>query len=186
MTSGGAALPPTDTICSSTTAGSSRMVEPGQRQPELTLPVEDEMLAGGGNEPVQQKDDDDKNSWCETVTDPALWGNISSDKVKSVLIERGPSSFHNRRAKYPASTRDCGLGGRVRSLTNDMMCSRLPNGQLAPREWVVYSPSTGHVFCFACKLFGATKNAFVGGFVTGNIHIAYQNTRGAPSKCPTC
>ncbi|KAL7391746.1 hypothetical protein ABVT39_014009 [Epinephelus coioides] len=148
FSSGGAALPPTDTVADnacSTTAGSSR---------------------AAGNEPesaVPQRDDDE-DSWCETVTDPALWGNISSGKVKSVLIVRGPSSFQNRRAKYPASTRDCGLGGRVRSLTNDMMCSRLPNGQLAPREWVVYSPSTGHVFCFACKLFGVTKNAFVDGF----------------------
>lgn len=169
FSSGGAALPPTDTVADnacSTTAGSSRAAEPGQPElSPLTSPAEDEMLAAG-NEPesaVQQRDDDE-DSWCETVTDPALWGNISSDKVKSVLIERGPSSFQNRRAKYPASTRDCGLGGRVRSLTNDMMCSRLPNGQLAPREWVVYSPSTGHVFCFACKLFGVTKNAFVDGF----------------------
>ncbi|KAL7395864.1 hypothetical protein ABVT39_024568 [Epinephelus coioides] len=169
FSSGGAALPPTDTVADnacSTTAGSSRAAEPGQPElSPLTSPAEDEMLAAG-NEPesaVPQRDDDE-DSWCETVTDPALWGNISSDKVKSVLIERGPSSFQNRRAKYPASTRDCGLGGRVRSLTNDMMCSRLPNGQLAPREWVVYSPSTGHVFCFACKLFGVTKNAFVDGF----------------------
>ena len=29
---------------------------------------------------------------------------------------------------------------------------------------MVYSPSTGRVFCFACKLFGATKKAFVDGF----------------------
>uniref|UniRef100_A0A672HX76 TTF-type domain-containing protein n=1 Tax=Salarias fasciatus TaxID=181472 RepID=A0A672HX76_SALFA len=116
--------------------------------------------SGGATLPSTNDDD----SWCETVTDPALWRNISSDRVKSVLIERGPSSSQNRRAKYPASTRDCGLGGRTRSLTNDMMCSRLPNGQLAPRERVVYSPSTGQIFCFACKLFGATKNAFVDGF----------------------
>jgi len=162
---GGAALPPADNA-SGTMVGSRRAAEPGQ--PELSplvSPAEDEMLAAR-NKPESdvQQTDDDEDSWCETVTDPALWGNISSDKVKSVLIERGPSSFHNRQAKYPASARDCGLGCRVRSLTNDMMCSRLPNGQLTPREWVVYSPSTGHVYCFACKLFGATKNAFVDGF----------------------
>ncbi len=91
--SGGAALPPTDTICSSTTAGSSRTAEPGQWQPELTSPAEDEMLAGGRNKPIQQKDDDDEDSWCETVTDPALWGNISSDKIKSVLMKEGPLPF---------------------------------------------------------------------------------------------
>ncbi|KAL7400230.1 hypothetical protein ABVT39_008832 [Epinephelus coioides] len=85
FSSGGAALPPTDTVADnacSTTAGSSRAAEPGQPElSPLTSPAEDEMLAAG-NEPesaVPQRDDDE-DSWCETVTDPALWGNISSDK----------------------------------------------------------------------------------------------------------
>lgn len=149
-----------------TTACCSLAVAAETGQTELnpvTLPVDEILAAGNEPESAVQQRDDDEDSWCETVTDPALWGNIFSGKVKSVLIERGPSSFHNRQRKYPASTRDCRLGGRVRSLTNDMMCSRLPNGQLAPREWLVYSPSTGHVFCFACKILGAT-NAFVDGF----------------------
>lgn len=82
-----------------TTEGSSLAVaaETG-RQTELspvTSPV-DEMLAAG-NEPESavglQLRDDDEDSWCETVTDPALWGNISSGKVKSVLIEKGPLHF---------------------------------------------------------------------------------------------
>ncbi|KAI6647158.1 Zinc finger MYM-type protein 1-like [Oopsacas minuta] len=36
------------------------------------------------------------------------------------------------------------------------------------REWLLYSPSTGLIFCFACKLFDDVKSQFSnGGFVTG-------------------
>lgn len=123
----------------------------------FTSPVEEkDGLPAAENEPdqsaVRQRGDEDYH-WYETIPDPALWRNISSDKIKTNLIERGPSLFHNRRAKYPASARHCGLGGRVGLLRN-YMCRRLPNGQVVPRQWLLYTPSTGHVFCFACKLFG--------------------------------
>ena len=29
----------------------------------------------------------------------------------------------------------------------------LPSGETKPRHWLLYSPSTGRVFCFVCRLF---------------------------------
>lgn len=81
-----------------------------------------------------------------------------------MLIDRGPAAFHNRMSKYPASTRDGGLGGKVRSFTNDLIYCRLPNGERVSRDWITYSPSTGNIYCFACMLFSTKKHQFVSGF----------------------
>uniref|UniRef100_A0A3B1JTW1 TTF-type domain-containing protein n=1 Tax=Astyanax mexicanus TaxID=7994 RepID=A0A3B1JTW1_ASTMX len=70
----------------------------------------------------------------------------------------------NRSAKYPASVRDRGIGGTSRSFTNALLSCSLPNGQTVTRQWLLYSPSTGCVYCFACKLFSSKHNTFVHGF----------------------
>ncbi len=90
--------------------------------------------------------------WIYQVSDPALWGAINED-TRAVLIDRGPAAFHNRKSKYPASSRNGGLGGKVRSLSNDLLCCQLLNGEKVSRDWTTYSPSTGNIFCFACILF---------------------------------
>ncbi|KAL7870428.1 hypothetical protein SRHO_G00079250 [Serrasalmus rhombeus] len=36
--------------------------------------------------------------------------------------------------------------------------------QTVTRQWLLYSPSTGCVYCFACKLFSSKHNTFVHGF----------------------
>uniref|UniRef100_A0A673NLW3 TTF-type domain-containing protein n=1 Tax=Sinocyclocheilus rhinocerous TaxID=307959 RepID=A0A673NLW3_9TELE len=97
------------------------------------------------------KEDDDPNSWCNTVTDPALWKNTSSDKVKSILIRRGAAPFQNQSSKYPA-------------FTNSLLSCSLPNGQTVSRQWLLYSPSNGCIYCYSCKLFSTKYNAFVDGF----------------------
>ena len=50
-------------------------------------------------------------------------------------------------------------------LTNEQLTCRLPNGQVVDRQWVTYSPSTGNIYCFPCKLFSSQKSqAFVTGY----------------------
>lgn len=109
-------------------------------------------------------DAEDSNSWCDTVTDPALWQYPISDVGKSILIGRGAAAFQNRSGSYPASVRDRAMGGVSRSFTNSLRNSSLPNGQSVSRQWLMYSPSTGCVFCFACKLFSSKHSSFVDGF----------------------
>jgi hypothetical protein len=104
-----------------------------------------------------------EEDWMYKECDPALWGAFN-EKARSVLTERGSTAFQNRRNTYPASLRDGGLGGKARSLTNDLFTCHLPNREKLAREWLLYSPSTGNVFCFACMLFSSKKNQFVTGF----------------------
>lgn len=113
---------------------------------------------------VNTGDEQGASPWFDTVTDPACWGDTQSDEAKTVLIERGVKVFQNRRASYPASARDSGMGGKTRVLTNDQLKCTLPNGQVVDREWVTYSPSTGSIYCYACKLFSCKSHSFVSGF----------------------
>lgn len=104
------------------------------------------------------------NSWCETVNDPALWPSAITEQAKSILVSRGAVAFQNRSEKYPASIRDMTMGGSTRSFTNSLIKCSLPNGQSVKRQWLLYSPSSGCIYCFACKLFSSKCNAFVNGF----------------------
>ena len=81
-----------------------------------------------------------------------------------LAIANGPATYHNRADKYVASARNDGM--KTRCLTNDLLQCQLPNKQSVSRDWMVYSPSTGMVYCFACKcLAGAGQpNAFTSGY----------------------
>lgn len=96
-------------------------------------------------------------------TDPELWGAIT-DHVREVAVSQGPAAYQNRAPKYPASVRDIGIGSKTRSLINDLLHCCLPNNKVVSREWLIYSPSAGMVYCFACKLLSSQCNAFTSGF----------------------
>lgn len=81
-------------------------------------------------------------------SDPALWGPLT-ETLREEAIHRGPAAFQNRASRYPASVRESGLGCRTRSLTTDLLNCRLQNNEVVPREWLLYSPSTGNVYCYA-------------------------------------
>ncbi|XP_013873629.1 TATA-binding protein-associated factor 2N isoform X2 [Austrofundulus limnaeus] len=96
--------------------------------------------------------------------DPALWGDIT-ERLREEAISMGPAAFQNRSSYYPASGRESRLGGRwTRHLTNDLFHCQLPNNQIVSREWLLYSPSTGSVYCYACKLLSSQKHSFISGF----------------------
>ena len=97
-------------------------------------------------------------------SDPGLWGDITEELVE-MAISKGAAAFQNRAPKYPASVRDIGLGGKTRAL-NDLLHCCLPNKEVVPRDGLIYSPSAGMVYCFACKLLSsqAQHNAFTSGF----------------------
>ena len=76
-------------------------------QPPLAFATANDVTRDFLTSPVKQTEEmgveneiGDADLWCETVTDPALWENYASDKAKTILIERGASTFQNRRAKY--------------------------------------------------------------------------------------
>ncbi|KAL7399753.1 hypothetical protein ABVT39_001069 [Epinephelus coioides] len=90
------------------------------REPEPELEPE-EHATGSPPQPVASCSHSTGSSqWMYEVSDLALWGEVS-ESARAVLIDGGPAAFHNCMSRYPASTRDCGLGGKVRSFTNDLL-----------------------------------------------------------------
>ena len=53
------------------------------------------------------------------TVDPAMWKDTSSDRTKTILIQRGAAEFHNGRSTYPASARDRTIGVKNRQSSVD-------------------------------------------------------------------
>uniref|UniRef100_A0A674JMD8 TTF-type domain-containing protein n=1 Tax=Terrapene triunguis TaxID=2587831 RepID=A0A674JMD8_9SAUR len=49
--------------------------------------------------------------------------------------------------------------GRTRKLCDTAFNQVFPNGEIIERPWLIYSPSTGCVFCFVCKLFSLNSTS---------------------------
>jgi len=158
--------------CSPVTATCSSAVTPASPHPSPDTNEADRdhdsrdppVLIADINSATPLQPEHENQEWLNNVTDPALWEDTSSDRIKSVLIERGAAVFQNRRSNYPASARDRTIGGKNRYFNNDLRSCCLPNGQTVTREWIMYSPSNGNIYCFACKLFSNKCHQFVEGF----------------------
>lgn len=85
-------------------------------------------------------------------TDPALWPSALTHTVRTFLIEKGPCRDTSYRYPKDASNRH---------FSNEFYQRKLPNGETANRQWLVYSKSKDAVFCFCCKLFANSKNRFI-------------------------
>ncbi|KYN20533.1 Zinc finger MYM-type protein 1 [Trachymyrmex cornetzi] len=57
----------------------------------------------------------------------------------------------NKNADFSKSKRQ--YTDKTRMLTKNIFNRKLANGELQPRSWLVYSESTGHIFCGTCRLF---------------------------------
>lgn len=96
--------------------------------------------------------------------DPTQWGSIT-ESVWEEIILKGVSAFQNQAAKYPASSRRGDeASSKSHSLTNEVLTQNLYNGKTISREWIIYSASTGEMYCFACKDLSTHCTAFVTGF----------------------
>ena len=84
--------------------------------------------------------------------DPALWS--VNDSMITYWLQMGPESCRNRDKIYANSIRQCKDTSRTsRRLCDSAFFTLSPNGEISPRKWLLYSPTTGRLFCFVCKLF---------------------------------
>ena len=100
--------------------------------------------------------------------DVGKWSNIS-DKMRSYWSSEGSARCQHMDGDYSASDRpyDDEHGDRVRRCTKQMFYRvHSKNGEVSLRKWLIYSPTTGHLYCFACKLFSRDKD--VGNLFAGN------------------
>lgn len=110
--------------------------------------------------------DSDTNEQPESVlssspsTDVACWGSAKGD-LQCYWVDKGVKASlqcQNKDASFAASERI--FKSNKRRLSKALFTRSMRNGEHVPRDWLVYSPSTGNVFCFHCLLFGESPSAF--------------------------
>jgi hypothetical protein len=93
------------------------------------------------------------------------WGDLISEEARCVWIQRGSTDCRHINNGFENSStvqgqeklsRSCSLSlfTRVHSLT----------GERIDRSWLCYSPTTGCLFCFACKLLSTSATKMTSGF----------------------
>ena len=106
---------------------------------------------------------DDTKSGSTPSHDPGLWTTID-EELRTYWTMRGPTACQNIEGDFTESARVYdkikGLSSKTRYLNRASFTRQLPNGQVVSREWLIYSPSQGKVFCFACRLFSNVDSAF--------------------------
>ena len=111
------------------------------------------------------------------TNDLGQWGKISAD-TQEYWAKKGPKDCQHTDSKFEESVRQYPGESFQRRCTKTFFVRTHPlNGEKSYRQWLCYSPSTGKVFCFACKLFGG--NAVQGTkFVSGG----FNNWRAGKSR----
>ena len=141
--------PTASTISADTTDGYGE--EPGTSSQSQVCRDEPEDLGSADSEAVAE---------TEISRDVACWGKVN-EAVRSYWVGKGvmaPTLCQNKDADFSASERT--YKSQKRCLSKTLFTRTLRNREKVPKEWLVYSPSTGNVYCFFCKLFGNGSSAF--------------------------
>lgn len=95
----------------------------------------------------------------EFSNDCALWTNIS-DNIREFWIRKGSNDCQHHDDDFAASERFY-PNGRNRKFSRYHLYRKHLTGEKILRSWLLYSPTSGSIFCFACRLFNAnSKSAF--------------------------
>ncbi|XP_045023811.1 zinc finger MYM-type protein 5-like [Daphnia magna] len=76
--------------------------------------------------------------------DPATWPTIINEDLRQTLVKKGFRQIKN--FEYPSNE-------KKRRFNERFFIRRMPNGEMVPRKWLMYSVSADSLFCFCCKLF---------------------------------
>ncbi|XP_039312393.1 zinc finger MYM-type protein 5-like [Solenopsis invicta] len=96
------------------------------------------------------------------VKDPALW--VINDATRKYVLQHGINQdhVHDKNFDFSRSKRLCGK--QYRYLNESLFKTQLVNGQIVKRAYLMYSESSGSVFCVPCQLFGGTTKIAKEGF----------------------
>ena len=106
-----------------------------------------------------------------SLKDVILWKELSNEEI-AYWIERSPSELQHSCGPFSSSKRV--YKKQSRFCTKALFYATIVNGETYSREWLVYSPAKGRVYCFVCKLFPthASSSALASdGF--GDWHSSY-------------
>ena len=85
-----------------------------------------------------------------SLKDVGLWKELSNEEI-AYWIERGRSEVQHSCGPFSSSKRV--YKKQSRFCTKALFYATKVNGETYSREWLVYSPAKGRVYCFVCKLF---------------------------------
>jgi len=90
-------------------------------------------------------------------SDPGFWSELSPSDIIDYWLAKGPASCRNRKANYERLKRlrdpNHPNENRYRFFQRSLFFGRKANGEKYFRNWLLYSPANGNVYCFCCKLF---------------------------------
>eukprot|EP00795_Rhopilema_esculentum_P009747 gene9747-18255_t len=98
-------------------------------------------------------------SVSEFETDPSCWTFISLE-MKRYWAVHGPKQCQNRDVSFFKSSRQNKVNVnkmKTSCFSASLLKRKLSNAEEIDRDWLLYSPSSGKVFCFYCKLFGGSS-----------------------------
>ena len=93
-------------------------------------------------------------------------------------VDCGPTNCQHHYGPFDKSCRIYAGGKITRYCSQKLFYGTKANGEQYRREWLLYSPSTGSVYCFVCKLFaskGSTSLADKNGFSDWKNNIKVDN-----------
>lgn len=111
---------------------------------------------GDSNEVAQEEEEILKDLPSNKRSDPGLWDNLSAEDIQ-FWIESGPSTCQNADNDFKSSKMV--YQDRDRYCSKNLFVGKKVNGETFNRDWLIYSPASGCVFCFVCKLFETSKSA---------------------------
>lgn len=91
------------------------------------------------------------DSKLQFSNDPAHW-EINVDLI-SYFSENIP--VQNIDANLNISARQ--FGTKTRYFRKEYFSRALGNGEFVKRDWLIFSPSTGYIYCYVCKIFRPLK-----------------------------
>lgn len=90
------------------------------------------------------------------LNDVGLWGDLSKDEI-SYWVEKGPSECQHSNGSFDKSKKI--FANQDRYCSKSLFYPKRANGEKYCREWLLYSPVTGRVYCFVCKLFSNSSTS---------------------------
>ena len=127
--------------------------EISQLSPSISPHVEVKQRDVSSDENEEQKETENQSS-----NDLSKWNSLS-DEDRTYWIDKGPSDCQHWNDNFAKSK--CIFKNQNRYCSKGIFQGVKANGEKFSREWLVYSPSTGCVFCIVCRLFSSSSGALV-------------------------